>query len=121
MHRQPLPLQVEQLQSHYDLCLLLTHLTNLLSGGVVNDLARLKNQFCNRIELLLVDDGRVKKDWLDAETTLFALGFRRSGRLEIGAKTVRCFSYELASYNKKRSWNTPENWANPQNFDKFRW
>ena len=32
-----------------------------------------------------------------------------------------CFSYNLKTYNNKRSWNNAEGWANPENFDKFRW
>ena len=34
---------------------------------------------------------------------------------------LKCFSYNLKTYNNKRSWNNAEGWANPENFDKFRW
>ena len=34
---------------------------------------------------------------------------------------LKCFSYNLKTYNSKRSWNNPKGWANPENFDKFRW
>ncbi|MBT8148933.1 MAG: hypothetical protein KJO24_03310 [Gammaproteobacteria bacterium] len=121
VHKLPLPLQPGQLQARYDLCLVLTNLTNLISGTVTQDLARLKNQFCNRIELVLLDAARSKKDCLAADTALFALGFRRSGQFELAGQTAQCYCYALKSYNKKRSWNSPENWANPQNFDKYRW
>lgn len=33
----------------------------------------------------------------------------------------RCYSYNLETYNNKRSWNNADGWANPENFDKFRW
>ena len=34
---------------------------------------------------------------------------------------LKCFSYNLKTYNNKRSWNNSKGWANPDNFDKFRW
>ena len=34
---------------------------------------------------------------------------------------LKCFSYNLKTYNSKRSWNNAKGWANPENFDKFRW
>ena len=34
---------------------------------------------------------------------------------------LKCFSYNLKTYNNKRSWNNAEGWANPENFNKFRW
>ena len=34
---------------------------------------------------------------------------------------LKCFSYNLKTYNNKRDWNNPKGWANPENFDKFRW
>ena len=34
---------------------------------------------------------------------------------------LKCFSYNLKTYNNKRSWNNAEGWANPENFDRFRW
>ncbi|MFL2714485.1 MAG: DUF6231 family protein [Gammaproteobacteria bacterium] len=34
---------------------------------------------------------------------------------------LKCFSYNLKTYNNKRSWNNSKGWANPENFDKFRW
>lgn len=31
------------------------------------------------------------------------------------------FGFDLASYNRKRSWNSPQYWANPENWNKNRW
>ena len=34
---------------------------------------------------------------------------------------LKCFSYNLKTYNNKRLWNNPKGWANPENFEKYRW
>jgi len=34
---------------------------------------------------------------------------------------LKCFSYNLKTYNNKRAWNNAEGWANPENFNKYRW
>ena len=41
--------------------------------------------------------------------------------LEDLKSNLKCFSYNLKTYNNKRSWNNSEGWANPENFDKYRW
>ena len=58
-------------------------------------------------------------DSKNVEGSMTRLGFV----LEINdsKNDLKCFSYNLKTYNNKRSWNNAEGWANPENFDKFRW
>tara|TARA_Y100000996_G_C22130808_1_gene482143 strand:- start:67 stop:528 length:462 start_codon:yes stop_codon:yes gene_type:complete len=53
------------------------------------------------------------------DKTMIKLGLQT----ELRNKTnkLKCFSYNLKTYNNKRDWNNPKGWANPENFDKFRW
>ena len=53
------------------------------------------------------------------DNTMIKLGLQT----ELRDKTneLKCFSYNLKTYNNKRDWNNPKGWANPENFDKFRW
>lgn len=50
-----------------------------------------------------------------------ALGFKRWESETLKPDTGCIYTYDIASYNHKRQWNTPENWANPENWDKYRW
>ena len=55
----------------------------------------------------------------NTDEIMLKLGFNK----ELRDKTnkLKCFSYNLKTYNNKRAWNNPTGWANPENFDKFRW
>jgi hypothetical protein len=53
------------------------------------------------------------------DDVMFKMGLQK----ELSGKenSYRCYSYNLDTYNNKRSWNNPDGWANPENFNKFRW
>jgi len=53
------------------------------------------------------------------ESKMIKLGFQIE--LEDSKNNLLCFSYNLKTYNNKRSWNNAEGWANPENFNKYRW
>jgi hypothetical protein len=59
------------------------------------------------------------KDDKKIDETMLRLGLQN----ELRDKTnkLKCFSYNLKTYNNKRSWNNSKGWANPENFNKFRW
>jgi len=79
-----------------------------------SDVGTIKNLLSQKIIIFTpFDDGR----YIDSSMT--RLGFV----LEINdaKNNLKCFSYNLKTYNNKRSWNNAEGWANPENFDKFRW
>lgn len=50
-----------------------------------------------------------------------ALGFKRQARLEEGDRKLTLYTYNIDSYNHKRTWNNPKYWANPEMWDKARW
>jgi len=49
---------------------------------------------------------------------MLSLGFKREEQDESG---LTLYSYDIASYNKRREWNNSRFWANPENFNKYRW
>lgn len=54
----------------------------------------------------------------------FALGLKQQGLFEHPEEDqppLICFGYDLASYQFKRSWNSPQYWANPENWGKYWW
>ena len=59
-----------------------------------------------------------KKD-KSIDDVMLRLGFQTE--LRDSKNNLKCFSYNLKTYNNKRSWTNAEGWANPENFDKFRW
>ena len=79
-----------------------------------SDVGTIKNLLSQKIIIFTpFDDGR------NIDSSMNRLGFV----LEINdaKNNLKCFSYNLKTYNNKRSWNNAEGWANPENFDKFRW
>ena len=57
----------------------------------------------------------------DKETDEMMLKLGLQTELRDKNNKIKCFSYNLKTYNNKRSWNNSKGWANPENFDKFRW
>ena len=79
-----------------------------------SDVGTIKNLLSQKIIIFIpFDDDR------NIDISMTRLGFV----LEINdpKNNLKCFSYNLKTYNNKRSWNNAEGWANPENFDKFRW
>ena len=78
------------------------------------NIGTIKNLISQKIVIFtdFENDGKTDK-------TMIKLGLQT----ELRDKTnkVKCFSYNLKTYNNKRDWNNPKGWANPENFDKFRW
>ena len=79
-----------------------------------SDVGIIKNLLSQKIIIFTPYD-----DSSNVEGSMTRLGFV----LEINdsKNDLKCFSYNLKTYNNKRSWNNAEGWANPENFDKFRW
>ena len=78
------------------------------------DIGIIKNLLSQKI-LIFTDF----KDDNEIDETMLRLGLQN----ELRDKTnkLKCFSYNLKTYNNKRSWNNSKGWANPENFNKFRW
>ena len=78
------------------------------------NIGTIKNLISQKIVIFTDFENDVKRD-----KTMIKLGLQT----ELRDKTnkLKCFSYNLKTYNNKRDWNNPKGWANPENFDKFRW
>lgn len=50
-----------------------------------------------------------------------ALGCREEGHFTQDGRELDIYSYDLDSYNFRRTWNNPRFWANPQNWGKYWW
>ena len=79
-----------------------------------DNIGTIKNLISQKIVIFTDFENDAKKD-----KTMIKLGLQT----ELRDKTnkLKCFSYNLKTYNNKRDWNNPKGWANPENFDKFRW
>lgn len=73
----------------------------------------IKNLLSQKIIIFSIPKDGIK------ESTMIKLGFQVE--LEDSSNKLLCFSYNLKTYNNKRSWNNADGWANPENFDKYRW
>ncbi|MDC0661248.1 DUF6231 family protein [Marinobacter sp. SS21] len=49
------------------------------------------------------------------------LGFTRQGRIGDGDHVAQLYTYNIDSYNHRRSWNNPDHWANPDRWGKAWW
>lgn len=54
-------------------------------------------------------------------TTMIGLGFTQVNCYVSGDEEFCTYSYDIATYNHKRSWNNSRFWANPENWGKYRW
>ena len=79
-----------------------------------SDIGTIKNLLSQKIVIF----ANFKKD-KNIDDVMLRLGFQTE--LRDSKNKLKCFSYNLKTYNNKRSWNNAEGWANPENFDKFRW
>ena len=78
-----------------------------------SEIGIIKNLLSQKIVIFSIPRDGVK------ESNMIKLGFQVE--LEDSKNKILCFSYNLNTYNNKRSWNNAEGWANPENFDKYRW
>ena len=79
-----------------------------------SDIGTIKNLLSQKIVIFT----NFKKD-KNIDDVMLRLGLQTE--LRDSKNKLKCFSYNLKTYNNKRSWNNAEGWANPENFDKFRW
>ena len=79
-----------------------------------SDIGKIKNLLSQKIVIFTLYN-----DPEDVNTSMLRLGLQLE--LEDLKSNLKCFSYNLKTYNNKRSWNNSEGWANPENFDKYRW
>lgn len=102
-------------QSPVDLTLLSDCLETLSWSEGELLLGQLRNFVSGQIAVHMSGDAKLQF------TDFLALGFKRweSDGLMLDHGCI--YTYDIATYNHKRQWNSPENWANPENWDKYRW
>ena len=78
------------------------------------DIGKIKNLLSQKILICTKSEKSI-----ETQEMMTKLGFQ----LEFNntEEEKMCFSYNLKTYNNKRSWNNSEGCANPDNFDKYRW
>lgn len=78
-------------------------------------IGRLRNVHTQHIYVLVGEDPRWPvNDW-------FGLAMQRIERFEIDGSHLTLYGYDLATYNRVRSWNNPKYWANPDNWNRYWW
>ena len=75
----------------------------------------LRNVMCKQLWVVVPSGG----EW--SFKRVLGFGFKRLNCYQEGDDEICSYSYDIASYNRKRSWNTPQYWANPENWGKYRW
>lgn len=112
------PHQAFPLPQLYDLALVAGTLEHLSGDEGKLLLGQLRNMGAQKMAVLVASDsGWCFRDFI-------GLGFVRQQDFapEGNRKaTLSLYTYDIANYNHKRTWNTPENWANPEMWDKARW
>lgn len=110
-----LPSQIPETTARADLAIV--HDTLETTERVIGQqlLGYLRNSLARRI-WVLVDP---KADWELHD--FISLGFRQDASLLPPDAQFRSYTYDIGSYNHRRSWNNSRFWANPQNFNKYRW
>ena len=78
-------------------------------------LGQLRNYGTHQIAVVVADS----PEW--AFTDFIALGFRRQAEVEGENESLTLYTYNIDSYNHKRTWNNPDNWANPEMWGKAWW
>jgi hypothetical protein len=112
----PLPSPNDALPSAstHDLALIDDTLEQLSHEAGILMLGQLRNFGTHRIAVIVADD----TDW--QLNDFLSLGFQRQARLQ-GKPAQTLYTYNIDSYNRRRSWNNPQYWANPEMWDKARW
>ncbi|MBS3805332.1 MAG: hypothetical protein KGY54_12345 [Oleiphilaceae bacterium] len=108
------PARDPSLKQPYDLALITDTVEKLSPAEASLLLGQLRNLGSQQIAVLTVDEqGLSFNDFI-------GLGFVRHARIE-SAPPKTLFTYNIATYNRKRDWNNAKNWANPEMWDKARW
>lgn len=102
------------LSTPHDLALISDVLQTLDKAEAVLLLGHLRNLGTQQIAVLAPD--RASLQFND----FIGLGFVRQARFQQPVPQT-LFTYNIASYNRKRDWNNPRNWANPEMWNKARW
>jgi len=99
----------------FDLALVIGLMERIDKIAGVELIGRLRNVHTGHLYVLIGCDPR----W--AATDWYSLALQRIDSFERDGQAITLFGYDLASYNRTRSWNNPKFWANPENWGKYWW
>ncbi|MET0377904.1 MAG: DUF6231 family protein [Spongiibacteraceae bacterium] len=109
------PLAALEPLGRVDMALVIGMIETLDKGSGEQVIGRLRNVHTEHIYVLIGDDPR----WHD--TDWFGLAMQRVERFAIDGCALTLYGYDLATYNRVRSWNNPRYWANPDNWNRYWW
>lgn len=109
------PLHALEAMGRYDIALIVGLMERLDKAVGMQLIGRLRNVHTEHIFVLIGDDGR----W--SATDWFSLALQRADQFQVGAHRLTLYAYDLAGYNRVRSWNNPKYWANPELWGKYWW
>lgn len=98
-----------------DLALVTLTLEHLSHAQGQTFLGQLRNYGTRQIAVLEADSS----GW--TLSNFIGLGFKRQARFDEQEVSLSLYTYNIDSYNHKRTWNNPKNWANPEMWGKARW
>jgi hypothetical protein len=109
------PLRALETLGHYDIALVIGLMEQLDKTTGTQLIGRLRNVHTEHLFALVGADSR----W--PATEWFSLALQRADQFQIGGHLLTLYGYDLANYNRVRSWNNPKYWANPENWGKYWW
>ena len=98
-----------------DLALVTNTLEHLSREQGTLMLGQLRNFGTQRIAVMVPDTS----EWHFND--FIGLGFQRQAELHQDDTLLTLYTYNLDSYNHKRTWNNPDYWANPEMWGKAWW
>ncbi|OZG73890.1 hypothetical protein BTA51_08880 [Hahella sp. CCB-MM4] len=69
--------------------------------------------------VLVFIDHQLTEEW--DFNTLIGIGFRKVMAFDHQARSLCCYSYDIDTYNPRRTWNNADHWANPELYGKYWW
>lgn len=109
--------QLPQLETlgRYDMALVIGLIEQLDKSAGMQLIGRLRNVHAEHVFVLVGEDER----W--PASAWYGLALQRIDSFVLAAQPLTLYGYDLATYNRARSWNNPRHWANPENWGKYWW
>ena len=107
-------------QARYDLVLVADQLEYMERHRGEELLGLLRNLHTQSMVVMYREDlAPARLRW--QRNDFLGMGLQRAAAFTQNERSMALYSYDLATYNFKRSWNNPRFWANPENWGKYWW
>ncbi len=111
-HTPDIPMQ------RFDLAVVADYLEHHSQVEATTLISRLRNLHSNHIAVFQQEGAQ--ENW--PESAFYALALKHQHRFErADSKPLQLYTYDIESYNHKRTWNNARFWANPENFGRYWW